>query len=126
MPFWMLESDLFVQGVRQLANDPEVVGLGGFTVQGATQGLGYLDRLVSARLNWDINLDHYQLLRNELIARYGTRRGATHSECLASKRMEYGKLFFGLCWFLDRRWHIRQRICRTRNTVLDVDWATGC
>ena len=71
MPFWMLESDLFVQGVRQLANNPEVIGLGGFTVQGATQGLGYLDRLVSARLNWDINLDHYQLLQNELRARYG-------------------------------------------------------
>ncbi len=72
MPFWMLESDMFVQGVRQLANDPEVIGLGGFTVQGATQGLGYLDRLVSARLNWDIELDYFQLLLNELIARYGT------------------------------------------------------
>lgn len=72
MPFWMLESDTFVQGVRQLANDPEVIGLGGFTVQGATQGLGYLDRLVSARLNWDIELDYFQLLLNELIARYGT------------------------------------------------------
>ena len=72
MPFWMLESDLFVQGVRQLANDPEVIGLGGFTVQGATQGLGYLDRLVSAGLNWDIELDYFQLLLNELIARYGT------------------------------------------------------
>ena len=78
MPFWMLESDLFVQGVRQLANNPEVVGLGGFTVQGATQGLGYLDRLVSASLNWDINLDHYQLLRNELIARYGNPEAAAH------------------------------------------------
>ena len=72
MPFWMLESDTFVQGVRRLANDPEVIGLGGFTVQGATQGLGYLDRLVSARLNWDIELDSFQLLLNELIARYGT------------------------------------------------------
>ncbi len=71
MPFWMLESDTFVQGVRRLANDPEVIGLGGFTVQGATQGLGYLDRLVSARLNWDIELDYFQLLLNELIARYG-------------------------------------------------------
>ena len=71
MPLWMLESDLFVQGVRNLANDPEVIGLGGFTVQGATQGLGYLDRLVSARLNWDIELDYFQLLLNELIARYG-------------------------------------------------------
>ncbi|MXY99721.1 hypothetical protein F4Y93_03395, partial [Candidatus Poribacteria bacterium] len=72
MPFWMLESDLFVQGVRNLANNPEIIGLGGFTVQGATQGLGYLDRLVSARLNWDIELDYFQLLLNELIARYGT------------------------------------------------------
>ncbi len=72
MPFWMLESDLFVQGVRQLANNPNAIGLSGFTVQGATQGLGYLDRLVSARLNWDIELDHFQLLRNELVARYGT------------------------------------------------------
>lgn len=72
MPFWMLESDLFVQGVRHLANDPGVIGIGGFTVQGATQGLGYLDRLVSARLNWDIELDYFQLLLNELIARYGT------------------------------------------------------
>ena len=71
MPFWMLESDTFVQGVRRLANDPEVIGLGGFTVQGATQGLGYLDRLVSARLNWNIELDYFQLLLNELIARYG-------------------------------------------------------
>ena len=75
MPLWMLESDLFVQGVRQLANNPEVIGLSGFTVQGATQGLGYLDRLVSARLNWDIELDHFQLLQNELIARYGREAG---------------------------------------------------
>ncbi len=72
MPLWMLESDLFVQGVRQLASNPDVVGLSGFTVQGATQGLGYLDRLVSARLNWHIELDHFQLLKNELIARYGS------------------------------------------------------
>lgn len=76
MPFWMLESDLFVQGVRQLANSPEVVGLSGFTVQGATQGLGYLDRLVSARINWDMQLDHLQLMHNELMARYGNTEAA--------------------------------------------------
>ncbi len=76
MPFWMLESDLFVQGVRQLANSPEVIGLSGFTVQGAAQGLGYLDRLVSARINWDIQLDHIQLFRNELVARYGNTKAA--------------------------------------------------
>ena len=71
-PLWMLESDLFVQGVRQLANNPNTIGLSGFTVQGAPEGLGYLDRLVSARLNWDIELDHFQFLHNELVARYGT------------------------------------------------------
>lgn len=76
MPFWMLESDLFVQGVRKLANSPEVVGLSGFTIQGATQGLGYLDRLVSAQINWDIQLDHMQLMRNELVARYGNTEAA--------------------------------------------------
>ena len=76
MPFWMLEGDLFVQGVRQLANSPEVVGLSGFTVQGATEGLGYLDRLISAQINWDIQLDHMQLMHNELVARYGNTQAA--------------------------------------------------
>ena len=76
MPFWMLEGDLFVQGVRQLANSPEVVGLSGFTVQGATEGLGYLDRLISAQINWDIQLDHMQLMHNELVARYGNIQAA--------------------------------------------------
>ncbi|MCY4402874.1 MAG: alpha-glucuronidase family glycosyl hydrolase [Candidatus Poribacteria bacterium] len=76
MPFWMLESDMFVQGVRQLANSPEVVGLSGFTVQGAAEGLGYLDRLVSARINWDVQIDHIQLLHNELTTRYGNEQAA--------------------------------------------------
>ena len=76
MPFWMLESELFVQGVRLLANNPEVVGLSGFTVQGAAEGLGYLDRLVSTRINWDIQLDPLQLLHNELTARYGSAEAA--------------------------------------------------
>ena len=67
----MIESDLFVQGVRKLANSPEAVGLSGFTVQGASEGLGYLDRLVSARINWDIQLNHLELMRNELMAQYG-------------------------------------------------------
>ena len=76
MPFWMLESDLFVQGVRKYANNPDVLGLNGFTIQGATQGLGYLDRLVSARINWDIDIDHLQLMRNELLTRYGNTEAA--------------------------------------------------
>ncbi len=70
MPFWMIESDLFVQGVRQLATSNDVLGLSGFTVQGAAEGLGYLDRIVSARMNWDIQTDYLQLMQHELVTRY--------------------------------------------------------
>lgn len=76
MPFWMIESDLFVQGVRKLANSPDAIGLSGFTVQGASEGLGYLDRLVSARINWDIQLNHLELMRNELMSQYGNAEAA--------------------------------------------------
>ncbi len=76
MPFWMIESDLFVQGVRQLSNSPDAPGLSGFTIQGASEGLGYLDRLVSARINWDVKIDYLQLIRNELITKYGNEEAA--------------------------------------------------
>lgn len=76
MPLWMLETDIFVQGVRRLANSTDVVGLSGFTIQGAKQGLGYLDRLVSAQINWDIDIDALELMRNELVARYGNTDSA--------------------------------------------------
>ena len=72
MPLWMLEGDLFAEGVRQLANDPDVLGLGGFTVQGAHQGFGRLDRVLSARLNWDIDVDYVKLLENDLTTRIGS------------------------------------------------------
>ena len=72
MPLWMLEGDLFTEGVRQLANDPDVSGLGGFTVQGAQQGFGRLDRVLSARLNWDIDVDYVKLLENDLTTRIGS------------------------------------------------------
>jgi len=71
MPLWMLEGDLFVQGVRQLANNPAITGLGGFTVQGAPQGFGHLDRILSARMNWDVDLNHLKLLENDLSLKYG-------------------------------------------------------
>ena len=72
MPLWMLEGDLFAEGVRQLANNPDVLGLGGFTVQGAHQGFGRLDRVLSARLNWDVNVDYVKLLENDLTTRVGS------------------------------------------------------
>ena len=71
MPFWMVEGDLFVQGVRQFANNPTVTGLGGFTVQGAQNSLGHLDRILSARMNWDASVDHLQLMENYLANQYG-------------------------------------------------------
>ena len=72
MPLWMVEGDLFAEGVRKLANDPDVLGLGGFTVQGAHQGYGRLDRVLSARLNWDIDVDYVKLLENDLTTRIGS------------------------------------------------------
>ena len=75
MPLWMLEGDLFAEGVRKLANDPEALGLGGFTVQGAHQGFGRLDRVLSARLNWDVELDYVKLLENDLTTRIGSDAG---------------------------------------------------
>ena len=71
VPFWMVEGDLFVHGVRELANNPAVTGLGGFTVQGTQNNFGHLDRLVSARINWDVEANHLRLMENYLVNQYG-------------------------------------------------------
>ena len=70
MPLWMLEGDLFVNGVRRFPTTHQQPGLAGFTVQGAEVGLGQLDRLLSARINWNPKLDHLQLMRDFLTNRY--------------------------------------------------------
>ena len=72
MPLWMLEGDLFAEGLRELANNPDALGMGGFTVQGAHQGFGRLDRVLSARLNWNVDLDYVALLENDLTTRLGS------------------------------------------------------
>ena len=71
VPFWMVEGDLFVHGVREYANNPAVTGLGGFTVQGTQNNLGHLDRLLSARINWDVEANHLRLMENYLVNQYG-------------------------------------------------------
>ena len=71
MPFWMLEGDLFVEGVRQLANNRAIIGLSGFTLQGAGQSLGHLDRILSAKMNWAPEVDYLKLLENYLATHYG-------------------------------------------------------
>ncbi|HIO50875.1 TPA: hypothetical protein EYN23_26470 [Candidatus Poribacteria bacterium] len=70
MPLWMVEGDLFVNGVRRFPTTHPQPGLAGFTVQGAEVGLGQLDRLLSARINWNPKLDHLQLMRDFLTNRY--------------------------------------------------------
>ena len=70
MPLWMVEGDLFVEGVRKYAFDENVVGLGGFTLQG--QGVfGYLDRTLSTKIPWNPKLDHERLMKNYLANLYG-------------------------------------------------------
>jgi len=65
VPLWMVEGNLFVEGVRKYAFDENVKGLGGFTLQG--QGIfGYLDRTLSAKIPWNPKLDHEKLMKNYL------------------------------------------------------------
>jgi hypothetical protein len=71
MPLWMIEADLFAEGVRRYANIPNLKGLGGFTLQGEV-GLSHLDRIVSAKLNWDPNEDCVDLMKNYLTSYYGS------------------------------------------------------
>jgi len=70
MPFWMVESDLFVEGARKYAMNSDVRGLSGFTLQGQN-GFSHLDKLVSAKINWSPDFDYEALMRNYLANRYG-------------------------------------------------------
>lgn len=70
MPLWMVEADMFVEGVRKYADNQSIKGLGGFTLQGET-GLAHLDKIVSARIGWNPYEDHVALMGNYLISFYG-------------------------------------------------------
>lgn len=70
MPFWMVESDLFVEGVRKYAMNLDVHGLGGFSLQGQN-GFSHLDKLVSAKINWSPDVDYETLMQNYLTNLYG-------------------------------------------------------
>jgi len=71
MPLWMLETDMFVEGVRKYADDPGVNGLGGFTLQGEN-GLAHLDKIVTARIGWNPQEDYVALMNNYLTSYYGS------------------------------------------------------
>ncbi len=72
MPLWMIEADLFAEGLRKYSVNPYINGLGGFTIQGE-MGLAVLDRIVSSRLIYDLNEDYVSLMRNYLIRGYGEK-----------------------------------------------------
>ena len=71
MPLWMVEADMFVEGVRKYADEPDVNGLGGFTIQGNSV-FGHLDKIVSARIGWNPYEDYVALMNNYLISYYGS------------------------------------------------------
>ena len=69
MPLWMVEADLFAEGVRKYSYDcPE--GLAGFTLQGQNS-LAHVDKLISAKINWDVDVDHRKLMENYFATLYG-------------------------------------------------------
>ncbi len=76
MPLWMVEGDLFVEGVRKYAFDENVKGLSGFTLQG--QGvLGYLDKTLSAKIPWKPTINHDRLMKNYLANIYGAKAASS-------------------------------------------------
>ena len=70
VPLWMIEADLFVEGVRKYADNPAVNGLGGFTLQGEG-GMAHIDKIVSSRIVWNPHLDYVALMRNYFTSYYG-------------------------------------------------------
>jgi len=79
MPFWMVEADLFVEGVRKYAMNPEVHGLGGFTLQGQN-GFSHLDKLVSAKINWSPDINYEALMQNYFVNLYGQQAAEPKAE----------------------------------------------
>lgn len=69
MPLWMVEADLFAEGLRRYSVNPNLTGLGGFTLQGES-GLAHLDKIVSSRLNYNPDEDYISLMKNYLSSNY--------------------------------------------------------
>jgi len=69
MPLWMVEADIFVDGVRKYSKD-SLKGLAGFTLQGQNS-LAHVDKLISARINWDVDTDYRKLIENYYTTIYG-------------------------------------------------------
>lgn len=137
MPLWMLEADMFVEGVRKYADNSNVDGLGGFTLQGEA-GLTHLDKLVSARIGWNPYEDHVALMRNYLANQYGAMAAShilaalrTNSLALSDYFSDYagslsltGKYGDGSRGYATRFWNIIGReAAKDTLSIPDVETA---
>ncbi|RKY01389.1 hypothetical protein DRP77_09765, partial [Candidatus Poribacteria bacterium] len=96
MPLWMLEADLFAMGLRRYAEGLKGK-LGGFSLQGGV-GLGRLDRIVSAALNWSPWLDYRSLILNRLSLRYGPEAAAHILDGLRAMEFGLSSFFSDFCY----------------------------
>jgi len=100
IPLWMVEGDLFVEGVRKYAFDenvkrsfaPDGKGLSGFTIQG--QGaFGYLDKTLSAKVPWNPKIDHERLMTNYLANIYGQKAASSIWPALQANALALSSYF---------------------------------
>lgn len=92
MPLWMLEADLFVEGVRKYADNPGIIGLGGFTLQG-NEGLAHLDKIISARIGWNPYENYAELIHNYFVNYYGVRAAKDLSIALRTNSLTMADYF---------------------------------
>jgi len=100
MPFWMFEGDLFASGVRRYLGGVYEGKLGGFTLQGGV-GLGILDKIISAALNWSPDLDYLSLARNYLASIYGVSPALHILKALQADEHALSSYFSDFCGTLS-------------------------
>lgn len=100
MPFWMFEGDLFARGMRRYLKGYYRGKLGGFTLQGGV-GLGHLDKIVSAALNWSPDIDYSSLAFNYLSLRYGSTAAEHILNALRANEYALSSYFSDFCGTLS-------------------------
>lgn len=100
MPLWMFEGDLFASGVRRYLGGVYEGRLGGFTLQGGV-GLGGLDKIISAALNWSPELDYLSLARNYLASIYDVSSALHILKALQANEHALSSYFSDFCGTLS-------------------------
>lgn len=100
MPLWMFEGDLFASGMRRYLSGIYEGRLGGFTLQGGV-GLGILDKIVSAALNWSPDTDYLSLIRNYLTSIYDASSALHILKALQASEHALSSYFSDFCGTLS-------------------------